>query len=151
MSKVIKKVRECTVEDLIALGKADNVSNLRITIDGSNNENKHFDVNIGGTFYGRKLFLDDEVEIEINNIVKTTLADVLLHRAKHQYGIIHFYDKNETLFQEINVRSLSNIGQSFYNCKVEYEELKPTDNPYLNVVVANIRFIDYDVNQLKQM
>ena len=58
-----KKVKELTVEELLMLGKADNVRGLIITINGTDDPNKHFDVNIGGTFYGRRLFLEDEVEV----------------------------------------------------------------------------------------
>lgn len=60
---MLKKVKDLTVEELIMLGKTENVKNLRITIQDPNTENKHWDVCIGGTFYGRELFLDDEVEI----------------------------------------------------------------------------------------
>lgn len=151
MPKVIKKVRECTVEDLIALGKADNVSNLRITIDGSNNENKHFDVNIGGAFYGRKLFLDDEVEVEIKDVVKTTLLDVLKNRATHQYGKIKFLDKNNLLLFEMFVKNTFKISPAFYNYSVEYEELVPTNNAHLNELVAIVRFVDLTDEQIKRM
>ena len=60
---MLKKVKELTVEELLMLGKADNVRGLTITIDGTDNPNKHFDVNIGGTFYGRRLLLEDEVVV----------------------------------------------------------------------------------------
>ena len=58
-----KKVKDLTVEELINLGKADNVRQLRIVIDGSNDKNKHWEVNIGGVEYGRWLFLEDEIEV----------------------------------------------------------------------------------------
>lgn len=88
MSKIIKKVRECTVEDLITLGKQDNVRNLHIVIDGSNDDNKHFDVQICGTFYGRKLWLEDEVEIGVDIRFKTTSVEALYKASYTNVDII---------------------------------------------------------------
>lgn len=64
---MLKKVKDLTVEELIMLGKQENVRNLRISIQNPNTENKRWDVHIGGTFYGRELFLDDEVEVSIKD------------------------------------------------------------------------------------
>lgn len=61
---MLKKVKKLTIEELMGLGKVDNVRNLRITIQDPNTENKRWDVIIGGMGYQRKLFLEDEVEVE---------------------------------------------------------------------------------------
>lgn len=58
----MKKVEDLTVKELISLGRKNNVHNLRIVIDGSDKENKLFDVEICGTGYGWKLMLEDVVE-----------------------------------------------------------------------------------------
>lgn len=60
---ITKKVKDLTVEELINLGKADNIRQLRIVIQDPNTRNKHWDVNIGGIEYGRRLFLEDEIEV----------------------------------------------------------------------------------------
>ena len=65
----IKQVKDCTVEDLLKLGRQDNVRNLSVVIADPEDERRHFDVQICGTFYGRKLWLNDEVEIKGENYV----------------------------------------------------------------------------------
>jgi len=144
---VLKKVKELTVEELLILGKADNVRELRITINGTDNPNKHFDVNIGGVNYGRRLFLEDEVDIpEISN-----LSYIFLFRLKHHYGKVKFVDKDNELLQITYIRDIPNIAIDFYHERVEYTELLPIDNPYNDEVVACIKFMDKTKEDLKNM
>lgn len=104
---MLKKVKDLTVEELINLGKQDNVRNLEITIDGSNHTNKHFDVKIGGVGYGRTLFLEDE--IEVSNTENTehkrldSLSYVLTYRVHYEYGKVAFVDKNDVAIQTTDV------------------------------------------------
>lgn len=133
---MLKKVKDLTVEELINLGKVDNVRNLTITIDGSDDTNKHFDVNIGGVGYGRKLFLDDE--ITLTEIGK--LSYIFIVKLNHQYGLVRFVDKNDTVIQTISVDMLPDVSTNLYSEIVEYNELLPTNNPYRDEVVACIKF-----------
>ncbi len=146
---MLKKVKELTVEELMELGKADNVRNLRITIQDPNTENKHWDVIIGGTGYQRKLFLEDEVEVPDKKTKQLDpLSYVLTYRMHYQYGRVEFLDRNDRIIQIINIDDLTKISVDFYSEKVEYKELLPTDNPYRDEIVACIKFVDRTKEEL---
>jgi len=149
---MLKKVKDLTVEELINLGKADNVRNLEITIDGSNHTNKHFDVKIGGVGYGRTLFLDDKIEVSTTEYKRLDpLSYVLIYRVHYTYGKVAFVDKNDVAIQTTDVDKLTNISTRFYDLLVEYEELLPTDNRYRDEIVARIKFVDCTKAQLIEM
>ena len=149
---MLKKVKELTVEELIDLGKADNVRNLRITIQDPNTENKHWDVIIGGTGYQKKLFLEDEVEVpDMKTKQVYKLSYVLIYMFHHQYGLVEFLDRNDNIIQVVGVDNLTNISTDFYSEMVEYKELLPTDNPYRKELVACIKFVDHTVEELRKM
>ena len=146
---MLKKVKDLTVEELINLGKQDNVRNLEITIDGSNHTNKHFDVKIGGVGYGRTLFLEDEIEVpNKERQLLDPLSYVLTYRMHYTYGKVAFVDKNDVAIQTTDVDKLTNISTRFYDLLVEYEELLPTDNSYRDEIVARIKFVDHTMAQL---
>lgn len=149
---MLKKVKQLTVEELMGLGKVDNVRNLRITIQDPNTENKRWDVIIGGTCYQRKLFLDDEVEVPDKTTKQVyKLSYVLIYMVHHQYGRVEFLDRNDNIIRVMDVDNLSNVSSKFYSEMVEYTEFLPTDNPYREELVARIKFVDHTTKELRNM
>lgn len=124
MSKVMKKVKNLTVTELLSLGRNDDVRNLEIVIRDSKEENKHFDVNIGGTFYGRRLFFDDYVEIEIDCNYPYMVEVDYEDGEDHNYNFETLEEAKEFALQMKNhyCNFYSYIGcKNGYNEKIEIE------------------------------
>ena len=84
-------------------------------------------------------------------VVQCELSTVFIWNQHYQYGKFKFVDKNDKLIQITDLYDLPNVSTNFYNCTVLYEELLPYNNPYKDEIVATIKFVDYDLNELKRM
>lgn len=83
---------------------------------------------------------------------KLTLITVLLYNIQHRNGKIKFLDKDNVVFQIVDVRDVANINQAFYNYDVEYKEHIPVENAYYNDdIVATVQFTNHTINELKKI
>ena len=78
------------------------------------------------------------------------LISALLH-LNHNCGIVKFLDKNFVTIQFLDVDDITKIGTKFYNHLIEFEYLKQENMCYPDDIVAVIRFVDLDLDQIKNM
>lgn len=83
---------------------------------------------------------------------KLTLISVLLYNIQHRNGKIKFLDKDNVVFQMVDVKDVANISPAFYNCEVKYKQHIPVENAYYSDdIVATVCFTNRAINQLKRL
>lgn len=84
-------------------------------------------------------------------VIQRELSGVFIWEQHYQYGKFKFIDKNDAVIQVMDVDNLPRVSTDFYECTVIYEELLPYSNPYKDEIVATIKFVDYDLADLKKI